>query len=169
MLRLLVPVLLALAGLGGGVGAGLVLRPPAGETALPCAEAGADTPDHAAEETGEGPADDGGEPTHDYVKLNNQFIVPIVEGGEVHAMVILSMTLEVSPGSSEQVYLREPKIRDAFLQVLFDHANAGGFSGAFTNGNNLDVLRNALRETATQSLGPAVSDVLITDIVRQES
>jgi hypothetical protein len=167
MKRLFLPLLLALLGLGGGIGAGLFLRPPPEDllaaAADPCGEA--EARDDAAGE--EPPADPEGEPTRDYVKLNNQFVVPVIAGGEVASLVILSLTLEVAPGTSEQVYAHEPKLRDEFLQVLFDHANVGGFDGAFTDGNNLDVLRKALREAARTSMGEAIRDVLITDIVRQ--
>jgi len=83
--------------------------------------------------------------------------------------VILSISLEVTPGSTESVYAMEPKLRDIFLRVLFDHANAGGFRGAFTQSNTMDVLRSALREAAAATLGKALSDVLIIDIVRQDT
>ena len=73
-----------------------------------------------------------------------------------------------SLGQKEAVYAKEPKIRDSFLQVLFDHANIGGFDGAFTNANNLDVLRGALREIAQKDVGEQVIDVLIAEIARQD-
>ncbi len=104
----------------------------------------------------------------DYVKLSNQFVVPVVEDGRVSAMVILSLSLEVAPGTTEAVYAREPRLRDTFLQVLFDHANAGGFRGAFTDGANLILLRRALREAGTAVLGEDLREVLISDIVRQD-
>lgn len=154
MIRKLLPVLLALLGLGAGLGGGLFLRPPTEETT---AEATAETAP-AAEEA-----------APDYVKLNNQFVVPILEGGKVTAMVVLSLSLEITAGSTEVVYDREPKIRDAFLQVLFDHANTGGFRGSFTDGSNLVVLREALTEKAVGILGSVVTDVLITEIARQDS
>jgi hypothetical protein len=53
--------------------------------------------------------------------------------------------------------------------VLFDHANIGGFRGAFTNSNNMDMLRNALREAGSNVLGSALVDVLIVDIARQDT
>lgn len=152
----LLPLLLALAGLGAGLGAGVLLR-PAPEEAPAEAEAAAD---HA-------PSEDAAAP--DYVKLNNQFIVPIVEGGRVASMVMLSLSLEVAAGRSEEIYAREPKLRDAFLQVLFDHANTGGFRGSFTDGSNLVLLRQALKEKAVSVAGGIVTDVLITDIARQDS
>lgn len=171
MLRKLFPLFLALVGLGGGLGAGLVLRP---------------APDHATEGPepattgahGDTAAEDAAASGHDrepeadapeYVKMNNQFVVPVVDEGRVAAMVVLSLSLEVGAGNTEAVYQREPKLRDAFLQVLFDHANTGGFSGSFTDGSNLVVLRTSLKEAAALVLGTVVNDVLITDIARQDS
>jgi flagellar FliL protein len=154
MIRKLLPFLLGLLGLGIGIGAGLFLRPPPAE---PSAEEIA-----MAEET---------EPTSpsEYVKLNNQFIVPIVEDGRVVSLVILSLSLEVETGTMETVFQHEPKLRDVFLQVMFDHANSGGFRGTFTDSANLLLLRRALTEAAKSVLGRDVKDVLISDINRQDS
>lgn len=153
MIRKLLPLVLALIGLGAGAGAGLFLRP-------------APDPDLTAEEVA-APVDPALVP--DYVKLSNQFVVPLVEKDRITAMVILTLSLEVTQGTSEQVYAREPKLRDAFLQLLFDHANTGGFRGSFTDAANLVILREGLREIAQKLLGDSVTDVLITDIVRQDS
>lgn len=167
----LLPILLALVGLGGGLGAGLMLRPDPGATDAAHGEGDAPAKadgDHAAEADGEHAAEDGAE-APEFVKLNNQFVVPVVDKGRVSAMVVLSLSLEVETGNTEAVYQREPKLRDVFLQVLFDHANVGGFSGSFTDGSNLIVLRTSLKEAAGQVLGTVVKDVLITDIARQDS
>lgn len=150
-MRKILPVLLALIGLGLGIGAGLFLRPP------PADEAAAHPP----------PAEDVAEP--EYIKLANQFVVPVLDEGRVAAMVVMSLSLELAPGNAETAFAREPKIRDAFLQVLFDHANSGGFRGSFTDGANLVLLRAELKETAVLILGDVVSDVLITEIARQDS
>lgn len=163
MIRKLIPLLLAIVGLAIGLGAGLFLRP-----AAHLAEAPADTPAAEApapEGTGEADA----EAAPEYVKLNNQFVVPVLENGKVVSMVVLALSLQVTEGGSEQVYAREPKLRDAILQVLFDHANSGGFAGAFTDGSNLVLLRKSLLEVAQKTLGPVVVDVLISDIARQDS
>lgn len=160
----LIPILLAVIGLLAGGGAGYLLRPPA----EPLTE-GAEPPQDGAADADHGAPVTEGEVLHDYVKLNNQFVVPVVENGRVSAMVILSLSLEVDVGGTEQVYAREPKLRDALLQVMFDHANTGGFRGTFTDGANMVVLRNALREMARKVMGPMVTDVLIVDIVRQDN
>jgi len=162
----LFPVILAVIGIGGGVGAGLALRPEASveQTKLsadPCGDVQGQEPDDAAKEAPD-PA------TLEYVKLNNQFVVPVVQDNRVNALVVISLSVEVEQGYKEEIYSREPKLRDAFLQVFFDHANAGGFRGAFTNSNNMDVLRKALRETAKDTVGSLVTDVLIMEIARQD-
>lgn len=161
-MRKILPIILAVLGLGGGAGAGFFLRPAPDPGAQPAAAG------HEAEPGGEeGGEHEAGEP--EYVKMNNQFVVPVVEKGRVAAMVVLSLSVEVEAGNTEAIYQREPKLRDAFLQVLFDHANVGGFSGSFTDGTNLLTLRTSLKEAGGLILGPVIRDVLITDIARQDS
>jgi hypothetical protein len=164
MIRKLLPLILGLTGLGLGAGAGYALRP----TASPVAEEGADhgAPDPAVAHSAA--AETATAAGTEYVKLSNQFVVPVLDHGRVAAMVILSLSLEMRKGASSKVYDAEPKLRDAFLQVMFDHANAGGFGGAYTDGANLIVLRKALLEAARSILGSDVGNVLIVDIMRQD-
>lgn len=171
MMRKLLPVILALIGLGGGIGAGLLFRPaPVSEDhAADEASTDAEHSEGGTHDDAEAEGDHGEEGLPEYVKMNNQFVVPVVDDARVVAMVVLSLSLEVDAGNTEAVYQREPKLRDAFLQVLFDHANTGGFSGSFTDGSNLVVLRTSLTEAAALVLGAVVKDVLITDIARQDS
>ena len=195
-MKKLLPIILLLIGAGGGVGAGLFLRPAPAEpeTHAACAEgeegctpaaqeghtaaspaesahgeAPAETPTAAhgaAEPTGHGEENAGiGGP--EYVALQRQMIVPIVSDDQVISLVVLSLSLEVEAGFGTEVYDREPKLRDAFLQVLFRHANTGGFNGDFTSGEKMADLRRALNSAAAQVLGPAVIQVLVTDILRK--
>lgn len=160
-MRKLLPLLLILIGAGAGLGAGLHLRPAlvADVEGDPAATADA----HSADTTrsaGQLP---------EFVKLNNQFIVPLVERNQITSLIILSLSLEVTVGGTEQVYAQEPKLRDEILQRLFDHANTGGFRGTFTDADNLLILRKGLTEVARGVLGNMVRSVLITDIIRQDS
>ena len=160
----IIPLVLALAGLGGGVGAGLLLRPdPAAEEPHATGEIVCPAPGEATEALPPPPPNGPVE----FVKFANQFVVPVMSSDQVEAMVILTLSLEVELGTQQEIYNLEPKIRDAFLRVLFDHANSGGFDGNFLNSVGLDALRVALRETARKTAGPILYDVLIVDLVRQ--
>lgn len=159
-MKKLLPILLIIIGLGGGGAAGFVLRP----APEPLTEEEIIEQEKAAEEA---KAEDPAAPV--YVKLNNQFIVPVVIKDRVASLVVLSISLETPPDSSEKVYATEPKIRDAFLRVLFDHAYAGGFQGQFTASPKLDTLVGHLLTVAQKITDGLVSDVLITEIVRQDN
>ena len=162
MIRKLLPVVLTIIGTGSGIGAGLLLLPQPGEEA---------TDPEATGEAREAASATKAEETsgrHEFVQLNNQFIVPLVEGDRIGAMVVLSLSVEVDRGGAQTVYALEPKLRDGFLQVLFDHANRGGFEGEFTNADSMGVLRRVLLEAAQDRLDQSVHAVLITEIARQD-
>ncbi len=156
MLKLL-PIILPVLGLGAGVGAG-VLMPPAQKQPAACP---------APSETAAQPAAVLPDVPVEYMKLNNQFVVPLITGDDVTSMVIVSLSLEIAVGQQEAIYAIEPKLRDAFLRVLFDHASLGGFEGNFLSHLGLDTLRLALREIGQRTAGPVVHDVLIVDLVKQ--
>lgn len=162
-MKKLLPLILLLIGAGAGVGAGVFLRPapePVAEAAIEEASKEEKKKEKTKEE--EASAD------YEYMKLSNQFVVPIVEKERVSALIVLSLSIEVVAGNKERIYLKEPKLRDSFLRTLFDHANVGGFDGEFTDANNLDILRRALLEIAQRDLGDVITDVLILDIARQD-
>jgi hypothetical protein len=167
MLKKILPFLLLIVGSGAGVGAGVFLRPDSEPTIS--TEGDVDT-EHQVDETSKkdyGPENPA--PSMEYAKLNNQFVVPIVKDTAVVALVVLALSIEVPEGKKDVVFQREPKLRDSFLQVLFDHANIGGFDGAFTSAANLRVLRNALSEAGQKDIGDdIVNDVLILEIARQD-
>lgn len=161
-MKLILPLLILVIFIGGGAGAGFFLRPVPEVIEDEATEGETETSEEEAEE--EIPDEDVA-----YVKLNNQFVIPIVKNDAVAALVVLSITLETSTEFSEMLYEKEPKIRDVFLRVLFDHAYGGGFDGSFTTSPSLDTLSHALLEAVHNEIGPEVQSVLITDIVRQDA
>lgn len=168
MLGKILPLVLMMVGTGAGLGAGIYLRPAPDSLPAAATDAHADATEtkdmHAKEEDAD---------PHDanvqYIKMNNQFVVPVVKDKEVAALVVLALSLEVPENQQDSVYRHEPKLRDSFLQVLFDHANVGGFDGAFTSARNLGALRKALTEMAQKDMGKdTIQNVLITEIARQD-
>lgn len=166
MIAKILPLVLILVGTGAGLGAGMFLRPEPELSPEPETGEAEETVEGAEKEPAEA---DGPAPDLEYVKLSNQFVVPIVKDQEVVSLVVLALSLEVPLGNKEAVFRREPKLRDSFLQVLFDHANIGGFDGAFTDARNMAALRSALREVGQKDMGvDIIRDVLILEIARQD-
>lgn len=178
MMKLLIPVILLLVGVGGGVGAAIMLAP----APEPAEEEGAEAPAEA-EEAAEGdaaepaedatseeaPAEDEAATAVEFLNMENQFIVPLVDDGVVHGLVVVTISLEVVEGTIAAVHQLEPKIRDRFLQVLFNHANNGGFAGNFTDFRYIQSLKDELLRNAKVVAGKDVSDILILDLVRQDA
>ena len=148
----LIPLVFLLVGRGAGIGAAMFLGP-----------SGTDEAHTAPVEEPEEPESDS-----EYTRIPNQFVVPLIKDDRVAAMVVISLSIESDPDQGSAIYAREPKLRDLFLRVFFDHANMGGFRGSFTKYENMELLRNALREVAQKEMGSVIRDVLITEIARQE-
>ncbi|MFL4469476.1 hypothetical protein ACERZ8_06190 [Tateyamaria armeniaca] len=104
MLKKILPIVLVLVGVGAGVAAGVFLRPEEIPVAV---ETDADK---ASIQTG--PSAEAEALSREYVKMNNQFVVPVVRGESVQALVVLSLSLEVPAGQKDAIYSREPKLRD---------------------------------------------------------
>jgi hypothetical protein len=164
MIKLL-PVLFLLAGAGAGIGAGVYLRVGPAPGSDPAGSA-QDDPTGKVADTMIQATDP--PPGSEFVAFKNQFVIPVVTGNNVNALVVLSLAAETEQGTAEDIYRVEPKLRDVLLQVLFDHANMGGFAGRFTDGSTLDVLRRSMTEAAQSVFGEALRGIIITDLVRQD-
>lgn len=196
-MKFVLPLALAVLGLGAGIGAGVALKPepaPEEHAAADCPEPGADAqaePADAHAEPGHDAAADcpteaaaapdpfapvapakpklEGEMAN--VRLEKPFIVPVFRDERTTAMIVASVAVEVGAEGVPNVEPLEPRLRDAFLAVMFRHANSGGFDGTFTEGRKMDDLKSALLISARTVLEEAhvpVNEVLITDIVRQD-
>lgn len=168
-----VPILLGVLGLLAGSVSGYLMRPPdtpaAASEALPDEAAAAEPAKDAdtGADAAAGPVAGDAGPL-EVVEIEDQFLVPLTDGGRVVALVVLSLGLEVRDGYGGQVTAQEPRLRAAFLHTLFQHANMGGFSGSITDAETLETLRKALLETARATIGPEVADVLLMGLVRDE-
>ncbi|MFO1105078.1 MAG: flagellar basal body-associated FliL family protein [Amaricoccus sp.] len=184
-MKLVVPLAIALLGLGAGVGAGLALKPEppkeeAGHAGCPApdaAAAGEHGDDHAAPAAAPCPEAEAAEkpapkPEGElaYVAIEKPFIAPIFRDDKIVAMVMMSLSVEVGKEGETTVKDAEPRLRDAFLKVMFRHANSGGFDGSFTVGQKIEDLKSGLLQAARTVLPEApISEVLITELARQDS
>ncbi|WP_273691467.1 flagellar basal body-associated FliL family protein [Ketogulonicigenium vulgare] len=145
MKKILLPMILTVIGTASGIGAGIITARPAVEavpTIIP--------------------------PTHTYVPLDEPFVVPILRDEMTRAIVVAALGIEIDAVQASIVAPAMPKLRDQFLQVLYDHANTGGFDGLFTAPDIMRRLRDRLKSAAVETLGDGVLDILVTDLSRQE-
>lgn len=164
----ILPVMLALIGLAVGGGAGFMLRPTP-TMAVECEN----TEYSVCDVPEEVPAVSNAETEADlanvnYAKLGRQFVVPVVKDGKVSPLVVMSLSIETTVTAADTVFIREPKLRDALLKVMFLHANSGGFDGRFTGGEAMRDLKGSLLQAAREVIGEGVHSVLVTDILRQD-
>ncbi|MBO9434575.1 flagellar basal body-associated protein FliL [Ruegeria sp. R13_0] len=173
MIKKLLPVIFLVIGTGAGIGAGKFLGGGEAKVGFDKTEKVEKTDKETKEKPAKSKEKDKGKKSEgggfEYLKLTKQFVVPIVEDEEISALVTMSLSLEANSAITETFYAIEPKLRDGFLQVLFDHANTGGFDGAFTHSDNLSTLRKSLLEVAKKDLGDDVSKVLIMSVSRQDT
>lgn len=164
------PLILALIGAGAGLGAGHMLASTDDHEEAPTDEAAEHNNDDHSVDTMLKDHQPEAEPEadSDFVRLNNQFVVPIVEKERVASLIVVSLALETQPGLTDKVFEREPKLRDEFLTVLFAHARSGGFTGSFTDEHLMLDLRQSLLEAAQEVLGDSVRKVLLSEVVRQD-
>ncbi|MEM9043653.1 MAG: flagellar basal body-associated FliL family protein [Pseudomonadota bacterium] len=165
------PIVLAIVGLGAGLGAGGALAPKPEKSEQ--TQTGENVEQVDEESETKWPDEEADQLANldenvDYVRLNNQFVVPIVEQDRVASLIVMSLALETEAGSTDLVFQREPKLRDEFLSVLFTHARSGGFTGTFTDAHLMRDLRTALLRSARRILGDRIKNVLLIEIVRQD-
>lgn len=190
-MKLLTPVLLTLVGLAAGVGAGIALKPIAKEErSMTCLEAPtgvADGSTTAQDIAGQDAVlddcrseDDPFAPAvaHEkppagdlsFVPMDKPFVVPVFSDEKVQAMVVVSLAIEAETDAAHAIEAVKPRLRDSFLNVMFRHANTGGFDGSFTAGRKLKDLKSALLSAAREVLMDIpVEEVLITEIARQDT
>lgn len=162
----LVAIAVVATALLGGAGAGHFLRPaPAeGEAAEEDAALPADGA-QSPEVSGENVATPSGD--ENVVTFKDIFVVPILRDGLVWSHVVLTLGISSGSVSREDILLREPLLRDAFMETLFVHGSLGGFDGDFTEPLAMNRLRRRLDDAAIRKLGDPSARALIVSMARQ--
>ena len=103
-----------------------------------------------------------------YLKFKRQFVVPVLKGNEIEALVIMNLNFELDGSAPDNIYSYEPKLRDAIVRELLTLSDKGIFGEDLTTPQNYEMLRSTLLEAGQQVLSEGIRDVLILDIARQD-
>ncbi|MCI5047312.1 MAG: hypothetical protein MRY59_07405 [Aquisalinus sp.] len=171
MIKKIIPVVLMLVFVTGGIFAADMLKPSpvASAHADGKHEKGDDKDDHDKD----GHDEEGGKydakPTSGnyYFDFSRQFVVPVMENGRVKSLVILDLNLEMDQSEADGMFSMEPKFRDALMRELLALSNDGYFSGQLTDPERYDDIQKALLRAA-RTVKDEIISVLILDIARQE-
>lgn len=169
-MKKILPILIALLGLGGGIAVGATMKPDA--PAMDLATEGehgkaAAAGDHGGDD-GHGEKKSEGSDELVYVGLKKPFFVPVIQYGQSNTLVRLDIHLEVPEDLKDMVEKHEPKLRDAFLQTVMNFSYEGGFTRVH-GGEGFEILRDDLLVSARKVLGSAVKTVLIGEILTRET
>lgn len=175
-MRRLLPILVVLLGLGGGIVAGFFLKPPPGPQ--PEVEPGRERVGTGAGNA-VGPAvpdpgaagkekDETKVTERTYVSVGTQTIIPVVDGDKTTALMLFELAVDVDPSAHDQAVMAEPRLRDAFLRALLKMSSTGAFDETYTEDWVIDELRRNLGDQARRFLGDSLREVLVLDVIRQE-
>ena len=177
-MRRVLPIVIVLLGLAGGVGAGMMFKPepeardPKDETASRDGMPEGNPTHPAIEIRDPGMPHEGAEEEpveiRSYVNIGSQTIVPIVDGDRTTALMLFELAVDVEPSAHDAAVALEPRLRDAFLRELLRMASTGAFTETYTADWVIDELRHNLATAAHRFLGEGFKEILILDIVRQE-
>lgn len=103
-----------------------------------------------------------------YLKFKRQFVVPVMQRGEIDALVIMNLNYELDENAPDNIYTFEPKLRDAIVRELLSLSDAGVFGDDLTTPQSYELVRTALLEAGQDIVNEGIKDVLILDIARQD-
>lgn len=103
-----------------------------------------------------------------FLNFKRQFVIPVVKAKKIESLVLINLNLELNEEAPEDVYLLEPKLRDALMRELLALSNKGAFSGDLTDVDTYDILRETLSNAVAEIIPIGFESVLILDLTRQD-
>ncbi|WP_300394434.1 flagellar basal body-associated FliL family protein [Henriciella sp.] len=115
---------------------------------------------------GHGSASGEGVPT--YYKFSREFVVPIVGTERVKSLVILNLNLEVDESASQDLFSREPALRDNIMTALISLSADDEIFNSLNSIEHYETIRSMILANLQNSFGEGVKNVLILDMARQD-
>jgi len=169
-MKKLLPVILAVLGLAGGLVGGSLMKPVAMAEDAHAVAGGDGHGKPAKSDHGDGHDDHAGSGEKSdtiYVGLKKPFFAPVLRGNNKHTLVRLDIHLEVPADLEGEIEKHEPKLRDGFLRAVMNFAHEGGFSRVHGS-DGFEILSDDLLLSARSVVGDKVKKVLIGEILTRE-
>lgn len=177
-MKLILPILLAVLGLFGGVAAGVAFKPQPAESHEDVETGDADAHGDDAHGHDDAHSEDHGmvvtiEAATDsvYHPLSRRLFVPFERDNGRAAFATVEITLELppEPEALDFIMAHEPKAMDAFFRVLVGFAATGAFEERTRASDTLRELSEALEAAAGAVFGDYVRGVLISNLLTNDA
>lgn len=103
-----------------------------------------------------------------FIDLDRKFVVPLIKGNQMRALVVTELKLEVRRKAEQRALEMKPRLRDAFLGTLYAMAVEGLFDGDLFSDSLQDRMRERLLAAAQGVLAEDAVAVLIAELLRQD-
>lgn len=104
-----------------------------------------------------------------YFKFTREFVVPLISNERVSSLVILNLSLETDTTKADNLYLKEPLLRDSIMTTLIEIAGDGRTFQRMTSIENYETIRSMVLVDLQKRLpDQGIRNVLIMDIARQD-
>lgn len=119
----------------------------------------------ASKKGGHGTADSA-EPS--YYKFSREFVVPIIGEERVQSLVILNLNLQIDSKVSDELFSKEPVLRDNIMTTLIKLSNNDEIFNGLNNVENYETMRSMILRNLRDSVSEGIQNVLILDMARQD-
>lgn len=165
----IITAIIAIIGAAGGTFAAKMLIPGSSAAESHAGEHG-DKDDHAKaskKKDGHGKSDTSGANTS-FFNFSREFVVPLLSDGKVDSLVLINMSLEITPELSGKMFSMEPKLRDNIMSTLVGLSGDDETFRKLTTVRNYESIRSLVLANLQSSISKDIKAVLIMDIARQD-
>ncbi|WP_300380641.1 hypothetical protein [Henriciella sp.] len=103
-----------------------------------------------------------------YYKFSREFVVPIIAEERVQSLVILNLNLQIDPSVSDELFSKDPVLRDNIMTTLIRLSNEDEIFNGLNNVENYETMRSMILRNLRDSVSEGIQNVLILDMARQD-
>lgn len=103
-----------------------------------------------------------------YFRFSREFVIPLMRNERVASLVILNISLETDASVAEELFSKEPKLRDNIMTTLVHLSNDGSTLSALTSVDNYEKVRAMILTNLENVVPHGIQNVLILDAAKQD-